>query len=91
MTNLERLAMEYAAEAHAAINQRRKYTDEPYIVHPAGVVELVRSVKHTEAMLCAAWLHDTVEDTGASLFEIRGIFGKEVAEMVEMLTDVSTL
>ena len=40
-------------------------------------------------MLAAAWLHDTVEDTGVSLVLIEQEFGFEVADMVEMLTDVS--
>ncbi|WP_274872826.1 HD domain-containing protein, partial [Serratia marcescens] len=62
MTNtLAERARRYATKAHAAIDQRRKYTDDPYIVHPQAVMELVRSVPHTEEMLAAAWLHDTVE------------------------------
>lgn len=85
----EQCAKEYAERCHAAINQRRKYTDEPYIVHPAEVVELVRSVPHTEAMLCAAWLHDVVEDTHATLLGLHHMFGAEIAALVEMLTDVS--
>ncbi|VDZ55823.1 bifunctional (p)ppGpp synthetase II/ guanosine-3',5'-bis pyrophosphate 3'-pyrophosphohydrolase [Serratia odorifera] len=56
-------ARRYATKAHAAIDQRRKYTNAPYIVHPQAVVEIVRSVPHTDEMLAAAWLHDTVEDT----------------------------
>lgn len=87
----EQQAKAYAERCHSAINQRRKYTGEPYIVHPAAVVEIVRSVPHTEEMLCAAWLHDTVEDTHATLWGIEKMFGSEVATLVEMLTDVSTL
>jgi len=67
----------------------RKYTGEVYIAHPAAVVELVRSVPHDGAMLCAAWLHDVVEDCDVSLSRIQANFGDEVAEIVEMLTDVS--
>lgn len=86
---MEIKAQRFAEAAHAAIDQRRKYTGEPYISHPAAVVELVRSVPHTEAMICAAWLHDTVEDTPVTLDEIEREFGLEVAAMVEQLTDVS--
>lgn len=64
---MESRAKEFATRYHASIDQRRKYTNEPYISHPAAVVELVRSVPHTEAMLCAAWLHDVVEDTPCTL------------------------
>lgn len=79
----------FATAAHAAVAQLRKYTMEPYIVHPAEVVSIVRSVPHTEAMLAAAWLHDTVEDTGVTLETVRAEFGDEVATLVGWLTDVS--
>lgn len=87
MQSLEERARRFATEIHAAAGQRRKYTDEPYIVHPAAVVELVRSVTDDENMLAAAWLHDTVEDTRATLEDIAQQFGDEVAELVGMLTD----
>lgn len=79
----------FATAAHAAVGQLRKYTYEPYIVHPAEVVSIVRSVPHTEAMVCAAWLHDVVEDTGVTLETIRAEFGDDVATLVGWLTDVS--
>ncbi|QGY27478.1 HD domain-containing protein [Pantoea cypripedii] len=85
--SLEDQARRYATRAHAAAGQRRKYTDEPYIVHPAAVAELVRSVTDDEAMLAAAWLHDTVEDTPSTLQDIESHFGPRVAELVDMLTD----
>lgn len=87
MLTLEEQARRYATKAHAEAGQRRKYTDEPYIVHPAAVVELVRSVTADEVMLAAAWLHDTVEDTPSTLNDITSHFGAEVAKLVEMLTD----
>jgi (p)ppGpp synthase/HD superfamily hydrolase len=79
----------FATAAHAAVGQLRKYTNEPYIVHPAEVVSIVRSVPHTEAMLAAAWLHDVVEDTGVTIETVRDEFGEEVADLVSWLTDVS--
>lgn len=87
--SLEMEARNFAEVAHASINHQRKYTGEPYITHPAAVVDLVRSVPHTEAMLAAAWLHDTVEDTPVTLVDIEREFGSEVADLVESLTDVS--
>lgn len=89
MTTLEQKAKVFATKYHEDIKQVRKYTGEPYINHPAAVVEIVRSVPHTEVMLCAAWLHDTVEDTNATIDDIKREFGAEVAVLVEMLTDVS--
>lgn len=90
MKNLIRRARKYAITRHSALNQRRKYTGDPYQVHPASVANMVRhKANGTDEMVAAAWLHDTVEDTGASLGEIGELFGPKVAEMVEMLTDVS--
>ncbi len=88
MTMVER-ARVFATAAHAAVGQTRKYTFEPYIVHPAEVAKIVRDAGGTEAMIAAAWLHDTVEDTGVTIEVIRGEFGVEVAELVGWLTDVS--
>jgi (p)ppGpp synthase/HD superfamily hydrolase len=89
MNNVER-ARVFATAAHAAVKQVRKYTFEPYIVHPTEVAGIVASVPHTNEMLAAAWLHDTVEDTGVSIVDIHAEFGHEVAELVGWLTDVST-
>ena len=79
----------FATAAHAACGQLRKYTYEPYIVHPADVVSIVKTVPHTNEMLCAAWLHDVVEDTGVTIETIREEFGSEIADLVGRLTDVS--
>lgn len=86
---LEDRARTFATAAHAAVGQLRKYTHEPYIVHPAEVVSIVKSVPHTEAMVAAAWMHDVVEDTGVSIELIRAEFGSEVSDLVGWLTDVS--
>ncbi|QKJ85106.1 Guanosine-3',5'-bis(diphosphate) 3'-pyrophosphohydrolase [Paramixta manurensis] len=89
MLSLEERARRYATKAHAEVDQRRKYTNEPYIVHPAAVVELVRSVTDNETMLAAAWLHDTVEDTASTTGDIESHFGLEVARLVAMLTNTT--
>ena len=87
--SIESLAEGFATGAHASVGQVRKYTGEPYISHPRAVAQLVRSVPHTRSMVCAAWLHDVVEDTGATIDDVREAFGDAVADLVEMLTDVS--
>ncbi|GKX61296.1 HD domain-containing protein [Leminorella grimontii] len=89
MSDLEKRAREFATRIHAEANQRRKYTLAPYIVHPAAVAELVRSVPHTPEMLAAAWLHDTVEDTDVCIDDIFRLFGESVAQYVAMVTKVS--
>lgn len=88
MTVVEK-ARAFAVAAHSAVGQLRKYTNEPYWVHPQEVASIVSTVEHTDAMLAAAWLHDVVEDTGVTLETIRAEFGAEVAELVGWLTDVS--
>ena len=88
-SDLERRAREFATRAHESIDQRRKYTNEPYIVHPTAVAEIVRGVPHTVEMIAAAYLHDVVEDTPVTIAEIEEEFGRAVAELVGWLTDVS--
>lgn len=87
--NLVEKALRFATEAHEG--QVRKYTGEPYINHPMAVAELVSGVPHTEEMLAAALLHDTVEDCEVSPEDIMELFGKDVHDMVLMLTDVTKL
>lgn len=89
--NLIERARVFATAAHAAIDQRRKYTNDPYIVHPQAVAALVAKVPHTPEMIAAAWLHDVVEDTAVTLELIREEFGESVAMLVAGLTDVSRL
>jgi hypothetical protein len=89
MNDLVDRARVYATEAHQRINHRRKYNDEPYHVHLSAVARLVATVTDDDEMLAAAWLHDTVEDTQATLEDIEAEFGVQVAELVEELTDVS--
>lgn len=86
-TNIVEKARIFASTAHAG--QLRKYTNEPYIVHPTEVVEIVSTIDHTPEMLAAAWLHDVVEDTDISLQTIRQEFGDTISDLVGWLTDVS--
>lgn len=83
-------AQRFAAQAHARAGQTRKFTGEPYIVHPAAVVQILMSVAPSAEMIAAAWLHDVVEDTDVTLPMIEAEFGPVVAQYVEMLTDVRT-
>lgn len=83
-------AFTFASAAHAAVGQRRKYTNEPYIVHPVEVCAIVSSVDdHTNEMLAAALLHDVVEDTEVTIELIEAMFGRVVMNHVSWLTDIS--
>lgn len=79
----------FAIAAHSAAGQVRKYTGEPYHVHPAEVAWIVACAGGTQEQIAAAWLHDTVEDTHVTIELIRQMFGTAVAELVGWLTDVS--
>jgi (p)ppGpp synthase/HD superfamily hydrolase len=82
-------AIKFAKNAHQG--QVRKYTGEPYINHPMAVSRYLKLWHRdsTDEMICAALLHDTVEDTDISNFDIFAAFGSEVAMLVGWLTDVS--
>ena len=82
-------ALVFATAAHAAVGQMRKYTDDPYIVHPIRVATTVAKFGGTDEMIAAAYLHDVVEDTGVSIVDIQDMFGTDVALIVDGLTDVS--
>jgi hypothetical protein len=89
MDDLVERAREFATTAHQRINHQRKYSKQPYHVHLEAVAKKVASVVDDPEMVAAAWLHDTVEDTPATLEDIEEYFGASVAELVEELTDVS--
>jgi (p)ppGpp synthase/HD superfamily hydrolase len=65
---LVKKALNFATEAHAG--QVRKYTGNPYIVHPIEVMNIVQTVVHDDEMLAAALLHDVVEDTEHTIEDI---------------------
>jgi (p)ppGpp synthase/HD superfamily hydrolase len=84
------VALRYAADLHA--KQFRKRTGRPYIGHLLGVTSIVIEYGGDEETAIAALLHDTVEDQGGvpRLREIRRIFGKRVAHIVDGCTDSYT-
>ena len=83
-------AAEFATEAHEG--QVRKYVNEPYVRHPARVAARVSLLPWaTEEMVCAAYLHDTIEDCDVSYHDdLVPQFGKAVADLVDELTDAFT-
>ncbi len=81
-------AFVYACEHHA--DQRRK-SGEDFIIHPVGVAKICAGMRLDTETLCAALLHDTVEDTSASLGEVREAFGEEVASLVDGVTKLTGL
>jgi guanosine-3',5'-bis(diphosphate) 3'-pyrophosphohydrolase len=85
-------AIHFSADRHR--DQRRKDTlKSPYINHPIEVAELLWQVGgiRDDAVLIAAVLHDTIEDTQTTPDEIRSLFGKEVLDIVLECTDDKSL
>jgi GTP diphosphokinase / guanosine-3',5'-bis(diphosphate) 3'-diphosphatase len=79
-------AFVFACEHHA--DQRRK-SGEDFIVHPVGVARICAGMRLDTETLCAALMHDTVEDTSASLEEVRERFGEEIAGVVDGVTKLT--
>lgn len=85
------IARAYAAGAHAAVGQRRKYTGEPYVLHPIAVAGLVREAGGDEEMIQAALLHDVIEDTQVTEADLGYVFSARVVSLVVDLTDITDL
>lgn len=82
------LLVESAAAYAATKHKDQKYGDDPYVKHLASVVEvLVRFGHGTETMMAAGWLHDSVEDTDATIEEIKLVFGEAVSKVVYAVTN----
>lgn len=73
-------AVEFAARAHSG--QYRKGTRIPYVLHPLRVAQILIEIEAPPIVVAAAILHDTVEDTAATIVEIESEFGLEVSELV---------
>jgi GTP pyrophosphokinase len=79
-------AFVFACEHHA--DQRRK-SGEHFIVHPTAVAKICAGMRLDTETLVAALLHDTVEDTSASLEEVKELFGEEVMTLVDGVTKLT--
>ncbi|WND01977.1 bifunctional (p)ppGpp synthetase/guanosine-3',5'-bis(diphosphate) 3'-pyrophosphohydrolase [Temperatibacter marinus] len=78
----------FAMQAHR--NQTRRSGD-PYFSHPLEVAEILTTMKLDCDTIATALLHDVVEDTAATIEEIRELFGDKVGELVDGVTKLSTL
>lgn len=82
-------AYRFAAEFHK--NQKRR-SGEAYINHPVEVALILAHDLHMdEDVICAALLHDTVEDTPATLADLKDLFGETVAELVDGVTKLTSI
>lgn len=93
ITNIEELdlikkAYQYAYDAH--LGDVRK-SGEPYIQHPLNVAIILTDIYADYQTICAALLHDTVEDTTSTIEEITDIFGSEIALLVNGVTKINRI
>ena len=80
-------AFNFARQAHKGV---RRLSGEPYIMHPISVAQIVcKEIGLGSTSICAALLHDVVEDTEYTTEDIENIFGAKVAQIVDGLTKIS--
>lgn len=80
-------AFNFARQAHKGV---RRHSGEPYIMHPLAVARIVcKEIGLGSTSICAALLHDVVEDTDYTIEDIRNLFGDKIAEIVGGLTKIS--
>jgi len=87
-TELIKKAYEVACRQHK--DQKRK-SGEPYIIHPLNTAIIIAEIEMDKEAICAALLHDVVEDTDMTLDEIREMFGDHVALLVDGVTKLTQL
>lgn len=81
----KQLAKDFAENAHKG--QHRKNAHIPYITHPIRVAERLESIESSDELVCAAYLHDVVEDTPYEIEDIENQFGARIAELVAAHTE----
>jgi (p)ppGpp synthase/HD superfamily hydrolase len=84
---ITRRALEFAAERHRG--QRREADEAAFILHPLEVAQLLSNRGYPDEVVAAGVLHDSLEDTDATLLELEGRFGEEVARLVRSVSEPS--
>ncbi|MDY0872537.1 RelA/SpoT family protein [Dongia rigui] len=78
----------FSMKAHGS---QSRASGDPYFSHPLGVAEILTRLKLDSASIATGLLHDTVEDTEATLEQVQTVFGSEVAQLVDGVTKLSRL
>ena len=87
-SDLELLQRAYVFTAKVHKDQKR-HSGEPYLIHPLEIAGILVDMRMDAVTIAAGLLHDTVEDTLATMEEIEQLFGQEVAFLVEGLTKIA--
>ena len=78
----------FAKEKH---KEQKRLSGEEYIIHPVNVAAILSQINLDDATICAAILHDVIEDTEVTKEELEREFGKEIAIMVDGVTKLGKL
>src|SRR4030043_2143543 len=81
-------AYQFSSEAHSS---QKRVEGSPFIEHPVAVASILAGMKMDTATIAAGLLHDTIEDTGKTRKDIKGLFGEEIAFLVESVTKLSKI
>ncbi len=86
--DLLRRAYSYSKEAHA---KQKRVEGSPFIEHPLAVAAVLTDMRMDTPTIAAGLLHDTIEDTDTTIDDIRGLFGEDIAFLVESLTKLGKM
>ncbi|MDR2514056.1 MAG: bifunctional (p)ppGpp synthetase/guanosine-3',5'-bis(diphosphate) 3'-pyrophosphohydrolase [Christensenellaceae bacterium] len=81
-------ACEYASRMHG---EQTRQSGEPYMIHPIEVATILADMQMDQVTICAALLHDALEDTKASFADIEALFGRDAAELVDGVTKLDNV
>lgn len=81
-------AWSYAKRMHEG---QMRQSGEPYFTHPAAVAAILTEMRLDDATIITALLHDTIEDTRSTWADIAGLFGREIADLVDGVTKLTNL
>lgn len=85
---LIRGAWEYGLRMHEG---QTRHSGEPYFTHPVAVASILTEMRLDDATLVTALLHDTIEDTRSTWTEVAGLFGHEIADLVDGVTKLTKI
>lgn len=87
-SNLIKKSYEFAKRAHSG---QKRTSGEDFFMHPVNVTEILTDMQADSATICAALLHDVVEDTDISEEKLKKEFGEEIASLVAGVTKISSM
>ncbi len=81
-------AYSFAEKAHG---EQKRSSGDPYIIHPTEVAQILAEMRMDLSSICAAFLHDTVEDTAIKIEEVEAEFNKDIATLVDGVTKLNKM